>query len=258
MYTYNTHHQSPFSFTRPPITWAVQRIILLTSAIFALQLIADPLLTALGWANTQAPGGILNILLGFQPDALLRGGLWKPITYIFLHGGLMHLTMNMLWLYIFGPDVERTIGTPRFYQLFLFCGAIGVLASFLPYFLRGIDASITGASGAALGVLVAFVIIDPQRQFTLFPLPIPINAIGILLIVLAMNIIMMLGQGTVSVETHLGGMAAGYLFMKILPRINQWRFPRKKKPRPKNTPPDLDKVGEAVDNIFKFKKPPHQ
>jgi membrane associated rhomboid family serine protease len=163
----------------------------------------------------------------------------------------MHLFMNMLWLFFFGPDVERVLGTRSFFRFYLICGAGGVMATMLPYFLQGEPTNVVGASGAVMGVMVAFAVAEPDREFFLFPFPWPVNARALVMIVVVMNIISSLGGTSVSVWTHFGGMAVGYLYMKILPVfIGMKRERRRKDVKSKKSP--NDKVGEAVDNIFKF------
>ncbi len=252
-YSYEHRWQSDASGR---ITWATQRLIVLNVLAFGLQLL---LFIPLG--GGEVPGGLFTHWLSFQPLALLRGALWKPLTYMFLHGGLMHLFINMLWLFFFGPDVERALGTRQFVRFYLICGALGVFATFLTVWLSQVQESVVGASGAVMGVMVAYAIISPDRQFFLFPLPIPINARTLVYIVIAMNIITaMQGGGNTSVATHLGGMAVGYAYMKTLPKFHRWQRTRQRKPKPhpentskKGTSSHSD-VGEAVDNIFKFKK----
>lgn len=251
------YYQERPSFGMPRITWAVQRLILLNIIVFAGQLILGPVQTWLfaryGWGGYA--GGFVNAIFGFQPHLFLRGYLYKPFTYQFLHGGLMHLGMNMMWLFFFGPDVERTLGTRQFYRFYILCGAVSVLATLFPYFLAGADPSVTGASGAVMGVLVAFAVIEPDRQFFLFPIPAPITARFLVFIVVIMNIITALSDNSpVSVTTHFGGMAFGFAYIRLLPRFNAWQRERRRnisEGGPKST---ADRIGEAVDNIFKFEK----
>lgn len=236
--------QSPMGFGSPRITWAVQRLLFLCIAVFALQLVLEPIQLIFG-------SRLATFTLAFQPDLFLHGGIWKPFTYQFLHGGLLHLFMNMLWLFFFGPDVERALGSRQFIRFYVACGAVGVLATLLPYFLSGAQVTVTGASGAVMGVLVAFALTDPERQFYLFPLPMPINARALILIIIVMNLVVGLGGSHVSVATHFGGMATGYAYMKLLPAYTRWARERSR-PREKKADP-LDKLGEEVDNIFRFK-----
>ncbi len=245
------HFQSEIRFHRPPITWAVQRLIVLNVCIFALQLLIEPIEQLILPRSLEQTSNLF-IILGFSPMDFLSGRLWQPLTYQFLHGGILHLFLNMLWLFIFGPDVERTLGTRQFYKFYLVCGIFAVMLTFLSYFMYGRDPSVVGASGAIMGVLVAYAVIDPEREFFLFPLPFPINARALVIIVIFMNIISALGHGNnVSVATHFGGMITGYVYMALRPKFAQWQLQRRKsKIKPEA---NEDKVGDAVNNIFNFK-----
>lgn len=246
-YTYN---KEAGSFGSSRITWAVQRLILANVIFFAIQLLSDPLMV---WLNMRPPfyGGGLSPWLGFHQPSFLSGFVWTPLTYQFMHNGLMHLFMNMLWLYFFGPDVERVLGTRSFFRFYLICGAGGVMATMLPYLFQGEITNVVGASGAVMGVMVAFAVAEPDREFFLFPFPWPVNARALVMMVFVMNLIYSLDGTSVSVLTHFGGMGVGFLYMKTLPLFIGFRRERRRK-EIKNKKNSSDKVGEAVDNIFKF------
>lgn len=237
---------------RPGITWATQRLILANVIVFALQLVSDPLFKSAG-VHSPYFGGGFGLWFGFYQPAFLQGFVWTPFTYQFLHSTLLHLFLNMLWLFFFGPDVERVLGTRNFFRFYLICGAGGVLATFIPYFVNGSATNVVGASGAVMGVLVAFALIEPDRQVFLFPFPWPLNARALVMIVVVMNIITALSAAPVSVMTHFGGMVMGFLYMKSLPLIlNFQRNRRRRASEAKKKTKPSEKVGEAVDNIFKF------
>lgn len=245
--------ESQFRFGHDRITWSVQVFILVNVVVFACQLLAE---IPLGFLPGDAvPGGMLVDWLAFSPPDFVHGYLWLPLTYMFLHSGLSHLFFNMLMLYFFGPEVERVLGTRQFVRFYLLCGALGVLGNLLPILLAGANShiSVVGASGATLGVLVAFAMVEPDRRVFLFPLPIPINARALVIIIVVMNLMAGLGSETsASVATHFGGMITGFLYMKYRPyfaaRRARRRWGRKKTP----TDGDLNKLGEEIDNIFKF------
>lgn len=267
-----TNIRPGLTLAAPRITWAVQKLILLNVAVFALQTLARPL------EIYFLPDFLLEIVpiskllskwFGFQPEWFLGGMLWTPFTYMFLHAGLLHLFMNMLWLFFFGPEVERTLGTRQFFRFYFFCGAAGVMATFFPYALFGVRPLVMGASGAVMGAMIAFAILEPDRQFFLFPLPVPINTRALVLIVVVLNIVSGLGEGgRVSVATHFGGMTAGYLYMRFRPALSRWDLDRRRaklarttlrkdqpatKEPPQNSaagPSDNDRLGEEIDRIF--------
>ena len=244
---------------RERVTWAVQTLIIVNVLVFVGQLLVDIPLGEPMLASSHLPGGPYVLKwLGFQIDGLWGLKLWQPFTYMFLHAGLLHLFMNMLWLYFFGPEVERLLGTRLFFRFFIASGAIAVLGNLVPYFTKlamgqaaPYSATVLGASGATMAVLIAFAMINPERQFFLFPIPVPINARAMVIIVVVINVLQAMDRSnTTSVSTHFGGMAAGYLLMKFIPKYRTWQNER----RLRNAPPQekQDDVGEAVNNIFKF------
>jgi len=247
MSSYYYQERKGFSFApRNRITYAVQRLILANTVIFAAQLILQITLGVPG-----LPGGVVVDWLAFHPGWFVQGLVWQPFTYMFLHGGLLHLFFNMLGLYFFGPDVERVLSTRQFFRFYILCGVLGVMASLLPWWVRGTDPSIAGASGATLGVLVAFAVAYPDREIFLFPLPFPINARAVVLLFVVLNLLDGITKGSnVSVSTHLGGMVVGFAYMKFVPRLRDWGDSlRNRRTKRKNK---LDALGDAVDNIFKF------
>lgn len=252
MNAYVQFEQRRYSFGER-ITYAVQRLILINAVIFVAQLLLNipfgsPITSTM---DGGPPGGAAISWLGFQPWGFLHGQIWKPVTYMFLHANLMHLFLNMLWLFFFGPEVERTLGSRQFIRFYFLCGMLGVLLTFVPMVLHGENVNVFGASGAVMGVMVAYAMINPEREFFLFPLPIPINARAMVFIIIAMNVLTALQGGSTSVATHMGGMLTGYLYMKLARQIRRWQWTKR---RAKNGPPrdSADAVGEAVDNLFKF------
>src|SRR3990170_1841799 len=91
--------------------------------------------------------------------ALITARPWTALTYMFLHGGLGHLFFNMLGLYFFGPRVEARLGSRRFIGLYLVSGLVGALLSLV----LAPRSLIIGASGAVLGVLMAFARFWPRQ-----------------------------------------------------------------------------------------------
>jgi len=251
--SFNSDRFESGGFGDSRITWAVQRLILANIIVFALQLVSDPILVFFGLRDAHTyPGGGFSIWLGFQQVNFMGGMVWTPLTYQFMHSSILHLFLNMLPLFFFGPVLERVLGTRGFFRFYLFCGAGGVLATIIPYLLRGEVTNVVGASGAIMGVLVAFAMIEPDRQVYLFPYPWPINARALVMIAVLMNIIYALSGSSISVMTHFGGMFMGFLYMKAAPFFtNFWRARRRREAREKKK--SGDKVGEAVDNIFEFK-----
>jgi membrane associated rhomboid family serine protease len=196
------------------ITPGVKLIALTCAGVFLFQtLIVLFAPAAYSWLITH---------FGLTPNALVRLWVWQPVTYIFLHGGLFHLLVNMLMLWMFGRDLEQIWGKRKFYQYFFLCGAgaglINVLAKTIPIFW-GIKPSMIptiGASGAIFGILIANAILFPDRQIWLIPFPITIAMRPYVAVMGAIEFFATLGSGgdNVAHVCHLGGMLVGYLYLR--------------------------------------------
>ncbi|MEX2015535.1 MAG: rhomboid family intramembrane serine protease [Candidatus Hydrogenedentales bacterium] len=260
-------------FVSDRITWGVRLIILSTTAVFAAQL-----LLAIPFGGVPGfPGEQIIRWLSFSPANFADFMVWQPVTYMFLHSGLMHLFLNMLMLFFFGPEVERILGSRQFLWFYILRGAVGVLANFVPVLLASLFGSsdtgwmiqVIGASGATLGVLVAFAIVEPDRQVFMFPFPFPITVRALVILIIIINIVSATRPGPVSVATHFGGLITGYVYMKFRPSLTNWQVQRGRsaerrlrrrawrlrnpfKRRSSPSKKDLDQLGEEIDNIFRF------
>ncbi|HSB53426.1 MAG TPA: rhomboid family intramembrane serine protease [Gemmatimonadales bacterium] len=139
---------------------------------------------------------------------------WGVFTYLFVHSGIIHLATNMLALYLFGTAVENRMGSRAFLLYYLYCGIGAALFSlFLTLFMQ--QAPFVGASGAVLGVAVAFAMYWPDAEIIVFPIPVPIKARWLVIILAAIDVIMAKWfPGGTAHEAHIGGMLAGWLFFK--------------------------------------------
>jgi membrane associated rhomboid family serine protease len=153
--------------------------------------------------------------LRFAPGEALHRP-WTFVTYMFVHAGLLHLLGNMLMLFVFGPPVEHRLGGRAFILYYFYCG-IG--AAVLSLALSGIMSSgpFIGASGAVLGVGVAFAMLWPDAELFVFPLPTPIKARTFILVLIGLDIVLSQltpGDGVAHLA-HVGGAAFGYLFFRL-------------------------------------------
>lgn len=163
-----------------------------------------------------AAGGIsLPAWLGLVPaDFWGRGRLWQPVTYIFLHGGLLHILVNAYMLWALGDPLERRWGRGAFLRFFFLCG-IGaglVNAAIEP---RSVHAVI-GASGAVYGIMAAFALIYPDAIFYVF-FVFPLRARHAVLLFAGLQLYTGLTVNPSGVATiaHLAGLALGFLLMKV-------------------------------------------
>jgi membrane associated rhomboid family serine protease len=146
--------------------------------------------------------------------------IWQLVTYMFLHAGIGHILWNMLGLWMFGAEIERLWGTKKFLQFYFLCGiAAGVTVVIMAYLFSGVNTSTVGASGAIYGILMAYGLTFPDRTI-LFGFLFPIKSkyfvmiIGAILFLQSYTATVGGQNGSIAVIAHLGGLAAGYLFLR--------------------------------------------
>ena len=185
----------------------VRRLLVANLLVFLIQktlLVAPSYLTAFGFDPMKA---------WQQP--------WTFVTYMFLHGNILHLAFNMLMLYVFGPPVEERMGGRIFFLYYLLCGLGGAALSFLLAQWAPVG-TILGASGAIMGVAVAFAWYWPNHPVVVFPLPDPIPAKWLVTFLVGLDLALAwagalaragVGDGIAHLA-HLGGVAAALLYLK--------------------------------------------
>jgi membrane associated rhomboid family serine protease len=142
----------------------------------------------------------------FSPTTALQQP-WTFLTYMFVHAGFLHLAFNMLMLFFFGPAVEAHMGGRTFVWYYLVCGLGGAALSFLIAVFTPV-APFVGASGAVLGVALAFALLWPDAPILIFPLPVPIKAKWLVLGLAVLNLApALLGSSDhIAHFAHLGGL----------------------------------------------------
>ncbi len=193
------------------MTRTIKTLMIINVAVFLLQI-------ASGWK--------LNEFLGLCSDKYIRGKdhlfpvflIWQIFTYMFLHGGVLHLAFNMFLLWMFGRELESLWGEKAFLRYYLICGVgAGVVTYF---FTLGSSVITIGASGAVFGVLVAYAVIYPEQLITLllfFIIPITLKAKHLVMIFAGIELLHCI-SGTndgVGHFAHVGGAAVGYLYLKM-------------------------------------------
>ncbi|MEM4137427.1 MAG: rhomboid family intramembrane serine protease [Candidatus Anstonellaceae archaeon] len=174
---------------------------------------------------------LLQIVLpGFTKEFMLVPTNLKPwqlISSIFLHGGFMHLFLNLYALYFFGQYLEYQIGTKKFLFLFFSCGLAGNLLYLFTIYLNIIPPiPALGASGAIYGILGALAVLNPNLQILLFGfIPLRMKEAAILWFVMEFVGSFDVSSGIGS-AAHLGGLVLGYLIAKTdlfkLQMENMW------------------------------------
>jgi membrane associated rhomboid family serine protease len=175
----------------------------------------------------------LPAYLGFHGvGGLLEGEFWTLITYAFVHAGFWHLAFNMYVLWAFGPRLEAEWGARPFALYYLWC-ALGGVAAFAAF---GAGGSLVGASGAVLGVLLAFALRWPDEEILFFgvvPMKMRWYAAFIGAMSMAGSAVEATGRtGGVSNLAHLGGLVFGglWLLRPAAPDVERFRRACRRRP----------------------------
>ena len=172
--------------------------------------------------------------------------IWQLVTYMFLHAGITHVLWNMLALWLFGIELERTWGTARFLRFYFLCGiCAGLTVVVAAYLFGSINVPAVGSSGAVYGVLVAYGLVFPE-QTVLFGFLIPMKSKyfvmiigGVVFLSSYLAVVGSRGSGVAELA-QLGGLVAGYLILRgrklrvdvrqpVLLAYRDWKMRRAKK-----------------------------
>lgn len=171
-------------------------------AVYLLQL-------AQGAPLTASTGSIYQNGVLFGP-LVADGEWWRLLSAAFLHYGPVHLAMNMLVLYLFGPALESVLGPARFLLLYLIAGLAGSAGALL----MSPESATVGASGAIYGLFGAILLLERQGTYVFG---------GSVLPLLVVNIAITFVVPGISIGGHLGGLAGGALAILVLSRFGQRR-----------------------------------
>jgi membrane associated rhomboid family serine protease len=206
------------SKSRPIVTYS---IVAINIALFVYEIVLS------------ARGDILEFIVEFAltPVHVVQGAaLYTLVTSMFLHSGFMHVFSNMLYLYIFGDNVEDIMGRKRFILFYLLCGLAASAAQIAVHPLSNVPN--LGASGAVAGVLGAYLIMFPRARvhciliFGFFIRWITLPAV----VVLGFWFVIQLFSGVASLPyitqdvggvayfAHMGGFVAGMVLIKLFAR----------------------------------------
>ncbi len=215
-----------YSFGPGPVTPAVKALLIANFAIFFVSFFLPE----------------IRIRFGLRPEDVVSSfAVWQPVTYMFVHGGIFHVLFNMLTLWMIGVELERMWGTKYFTQYYFVtgigAGVTQIILGLMPFeFANQFYYPVTiGASGAIFGLLLAYALYFPNRpiyMYFLFPVPAKyfVMILGAISLLGATG-----GGGGVAHTAHLGGIAAGYLYLKsgrihpiseIKYRFLKWRINR--------------------------------
>jgi membrane associated rhomboid family serine protease len=207
---------SPLAF--PDFSGATRRLILANLAsYFAL------LVLSLAW-----PGGMAQIVpaLKFDPAMFLHGALWQPLTYSFVHSGILQTFLELLSLWFLSGFLEgfhNSNWVLSLYAVSVLGTALAALALYavgatMAPALVGLPVPLFGSFGGIFGMLAAIGLLYGDMQFMLFPLPIGIKARYLAIIYALVAFATLFGQGRMVAFSMLGGGLAGLLFARMAPR----------------------------------------
>ena len=207
--------QGSFNYNSNFFTDAIKLIVSINFIIFILQTISSS-------ENLFFP------LFGLVPKLVWsKFMLWQPLTYMFFHGGIWHVLINMFVLWMFGSELERLWGKNRFLKYYFFTGIGSGLVTMVFSFNSNIP--IVGASGAVYGILLGYGLIYPNRRIYLYGI-IPIKSIWFVISVGFIAFISSIDNNSnVSHLTHLSGMMVGYFLLKNPFRLKDVLFLIRKK-----------------------------
>lgn len=140
--------------------------------------------------------------------------VWQLITYQFIHGGFLHILFNMFILWMFGIEVENLWGSKRFLTFYLSAGVIGGLFQLIlsPILFGNAMWNTIGASGAIMGVMVAFAFLFPNRMIYLYFL-IPIKTKYFIIALILFDFFAVNSGDSVAHLVHIGGALTGLAYM---------------------------------------------
>jgi membrane associated rhomboid family serine protease len=152
---------------------------------------------------------------------------YQIITHMFSHGSFSHILFNMFSLWMFGKILENVWGAKRFLSFYLICGIGAAVAHLAVQYLTGGGGPAVGASGAIMGIFVAFGYLFPNTELFILFIPFPIKAkwavIGFIVIDLFSGVANFSGDN-IAHFAHLGGALTGFILVLIWNKSNRRRF----------------------------------
>lgn len=151
---------------------------------------------------------------------------YQYVTYMFLHANFEHLFFNMFALWMFGRTLEHRLGSKRFLTYYMVCGiGAALIQSGVAVLLGEMPMFVVGASGAVMGLLLAFGVMYPNATIMLLIPPIPMKAKWFVIIYALIELFLgWRGVGQVAHFAHVGGMVWGFLLLHYWKRCGMLYF----------------------------------
>jgi membrane associated rhomboid family serine protease len=206
------YDDNPFKLPhRPIVTWG---LIALNLAVMLIEFCTDA-----GAQEMVYRFGLIPAV--FNGEAAVPDGMPPMLTivsYMFLHADAGHIFGNMIFLWVFGDNVEEALGRWRFLAFYLLCGMLGGLAFVASE--RSSEVPLIGASGAIAGIVIAYVMLRPCAKVTVLVSIIPLRlsaywVIGAFVIMQIVNL-SSASRSDVAYWCHVGGMLAGAVLFPLM------------------------------------------
>ncbi|MEE0915190.1 MAG: rhomboid family intramembrane serine protease [Alistipes sp.] len=163
----------------------------------------------------------VNTLLGTYGQLFWVGSpnfhIYQFVSYMFLHGSFSHLFFNMFALWMFGRTLEYELGTKRFLIYYFVCGIGAALFQMaVAWAASEYYFTMLGASGATMGLLMAFGVMHPNNQIFIFPFPMPIKAKWFVIGYIILEVLQGWGVSGDGIAhfAHVGGMLWGWALLQ--------------------------------------------
>ena len=201
--------QGNLSFKPKYFTDAIKILIIINVGLFLLRFVAKSQIDLAG-------------IFGLSPNTVWPM-IWQPITYMFIHGDLFHVLINMFVLWMFGSEMESIWGRAQFLRYYFLTGVGSGLVWLL--FNAGQSYSVLiGASGAIYGILIAYGMMFPNRTVYLYFM-IPIKVKWFVVFLGAVAFLSSFNNNTnISHLTHLSGMVIGFVYLRYYWHWKDFRF----------------------------------
>lgn len=188
-------------------------LLIINAVVFGIAFVIGNLLglhlniPGVGYGNVR---DIIAHFGAFFPTEPLQ--VWRYVTYMFVHVDFWHFLFNMMMLWMFGSEVADWMGSRHFTIMYMFCGIFAAVFSLVMCILGLSNNPIIGASGALMGIFVAYYKFFPERtllMFFFFPMKIKYA----MWVMVAIDVLMAPSGDGIAHLAHLGGVVGGFLYM---------------------------------------------
>lgn len=201
----------PFSF----LPKCLRVLLIANAAVFGVAFVVGGILglhlniPGVGYGNVR---DIISYFGAFWPTDPLQ--VWRYVTYMFVHVDFWHFLFNMLMLWMFGSEVADMMGSKNFVGMYFFCGIFAAIFSLIMCVLGLSYNPIIGASGALMGIFVAYYKFFPDRMLLMFFF-FPMRIKYAMWFMVAIDVFMAPSGDGVAHLAHLGGVVGGFIYMRL-------------------------------------------